>query len=99
MGTLPSLQHKPSILTTVALQQPQTVTTRPITTTQIKAGKGISNIPVTTQSTSPKTTGAPSTKASPSTKKAFACDHAGCNKSFDKSGLLKKHAKIHSKQY
>ena len=96
-STLPSLQQKPSILTTVALQQPQTVTTKPITTTQTKTGTGISNSEIATESTSPKTTGA--TKNIPSIKKAFACDHAGCNKSFDKASLLKKHAKLHSKQY
>jgi len=96
-STLPSLQQKPSILTTVALQQPQTVTTKPITTTQTKTGTGISNSEIATETTSPKATGA--TKNIPSIKKAFACDHAGCNKSFDKASLLKKHAKLHSKQY
>merc|ERR1739844_333122 len=32
------------------------------------------------------------------TKKAFVCDHTGCTKSFDKAALLRKHAKLHSKQ-
>ena len=97
--SLPSIQQKPSVLTTVALQQPQTATTKPITTTPVKKGNGISKTATTTELANPKSAGTPTTKPSPSSKKAFACDHAGCNKSFDKASLLKKHAKLHSKQY
>ena len=97
--SLPNLQQKPSVLTTVALQQPQTAASKPINTTNLKTGNGISNITNRKKSSSPKPTGRSTPKSNPSTKKAFVCDHVGCNKSFDKASLLKKHAKLHSKQF
>ena len=85
LSSQPSLQQK---FTTVALQQPQV--SKPITTIQVQTGSHLSSaIP----STSPKTSSAVSV-----TTKAFVCDHSGCNKSFDKASLLRKHAKLHSKE-
>ena len=95
----PILPQKPSVLTTVALQQPQTATTKPTTVTPTKTENGVSKTATTTEPSSPKSAGASILKATPSAKKSFACDHAGCNKSFDKASLLKKHAKLHTKQY
>ena len=83
------LQPRQSIFTTVALQQPQS--TKPITTVQIQAA----NNPTTLQSSAPKPS--VTSKTTPP-KKAFVCDHTGCTKSFDKASLLRKHAKLHSKQ-
>merc|ERR1719510_2699517 len=87
-----SVQQKSSVLTTVALQHPQA--TKPITTAEVQAGI---RKPNTIPSTSPKASGAVSMKPN-AAKKAFVCDHSGCDKSFDKATLLRKHAKLHSKQ-
>ena len=86
------LQQKPTILSTVALQQPQS--TKPTTAIQIQNDNGIPNR-VTQQSPASKFS---TVIKSNSPKKAFVCDHSGCNKSFDKASLLRKHARLHSKQ-
>jgi hypothetical protein len=57
----------------------------------------LQTVPVAIPSSSPKASGVVSIKSS-SAKKAFVCDHSGCEKSFDKASLLRKHAKLHSKQ-
>ena len=90
-----SLQQKTStVLTSVALKQTQGAS-NPITTAKnVQVGKG-HPIPTTIQGNSPL----PGTSEKSSTaRKAFVCDHSGCNKSFDKANLLRKHAKLHSKQ-
>ena len=81
------LQQKDSATTALALQQ----STKPITTVHLQAGNK-STISHQTSVSKPNLT-KPSNP-----KKAFVCDHSGCNKSFDKANLLKRHAKLHSKQ-
>ena len=85
---------------TVTIQQPSsiinTVATQPMVTANVikQSIKGKS-VPTVVQSDALKSS--MPVRANP-TKKAFVCDHAGCTKSFDKAALLRKHAKLHSKQ-
>ena len=85
---------------TVTIQQPSsiinTVATQPMVTANVikQSIKGKS-VPTVVQSDAVKSS--MPVRANP-TKKAFICDHAGCTKSFDKAALLRKHAKLHSKQ-
>ena len=85
---------------TVTIQQPSsiinTVATQPMVTANVikQSIKGKS-VPTEVQSDAVKSS--MPVRANP-TKKAFICDHAGCTKSFDKAALLRKHAKLHSKQ-
>ena len=83
---------------TVTIQQPSsminTVATQPMVTANVikQSIKGKSTV---VQSDALKSSVPP--RANP-TKKAFVCDHTGCTKSFEKAALLRKHAKLHSKQ-
>ena len=82
----------------VTIQQPSsminTVATQPMVTANVinQSIKGKSTV---IQSDALKSS---VTVRANQTKKAFVCDHTGCTKSFDKAALLRKHAKLHSKQ-